>query len=202
MKWKQTSMTWLYKGTSQGLVKECPTFSAGPGLRTFLDGRPTNVKPRYCQANWSSPLLEEPRQSSAVQMSICVSTGIPAFLSLPCWSWRILLFIETGTQRHEARVEEKRTEVTGQRIEEHEGFWERSHRSQGDSEDHSIPEIKGGDNYKKGKLDWSIAAWRQAEWTQELRRDHWLLHVGIYLEHLTRWLTQSLRYGWWECNEW
>lgn len=108
MKWKQTSMTWLYKGTSQGLVKECPTFSAGPGLRTFLDGRLTNVKPRYCQANWSSPLQEEPRQSSAVQMSICVSTGIPAFLSLPCWSWRILLFIETGTQRHEARVEKDR----------------------------------------------------------------------------------------------
>ena len=122
MKWKQTSVTWLYKGTSQGLVKECPTFSVGPGLRIFLDARLANVKPRYCQANWWSPLLEEPRQSSAVRMSICMSTRVPAFLSLPCRSWRILLFIEIGKQRQEARVEEKRTEVTGQRIEEHEAF--------------------------------------------------------------------------------
>lgn len=48
----ETSMTWLYKGTSQGLVKECSTFSVGPGLRIFLHARLASAKSRYCQANW------------------------------------------------------------------------------------------------------------------------------------------------------
>ena len=119
-----------------------PKLLSWPRLEDFLDARLTNVKPRYCQSNWWSLLLEEPRQSSAVRMSICMSTCVPAFLSLPCRSWRILLFIEIGKQRQEARVEEKRREVTGQRIEEHEAFWERSHRSPGESEEHNIPEIQ------------------------------------------------------------
>lgn len=58
--------------------------------------------------------------------------------------------------------------------------------------EHNIPDIKGGENYKKEKIGQEYHSLQRGGVGQGLRRDHWLVQLGSSLEdHFTRWLMQK-----------